>query len=161
MSLLRHSAKDKHITIAFSSPERELTLEVDRNEIKQVILNLVRNSFEAMPDGGGIRIETERCTDELGRPCASIVFTDTGPGIPDANLGNIFMPFYSTRKGKGDHVGLGLSICYGIVKRHEGTMSVRNLERRGCQFTIRLPVAQQKPPADPPRGDRGAAIRGL
>ncbi|MGA2613717.1 MAG: ATP-binding protein [Spirochaetia bacterium] len=141
MSLLRHSAHDKLISIAFSSPEKELTLSINRNEIKQVILNLVKNSFEAMTAGGEIRIETARSTDELGRPCASIVFTDTGPGISDEHLGNIFVPFYSTRKGKGDHIGLGLSICYGIVKRHEGTMSVRNLEHRGCQFTIRLPAA--------------------
>ncbi len=145
MSLLRHSARDKLIAIAFSSAEKELTLTVNRNEIKQVILNLVKNSFEAMPGGGEIRIETSRSTDEAGRPCASIVFTDTGPGIPEANLDNIFMPFYSTRKRRGDHVGLGLSICYGIVKRHEGTMRVRNLERRGCQFTIRLPATPAPP----------------
>jgi signal transduction histidine kinase/ABC-type branched-subunit amino acid transport system ATPase component len=140
ISLLRHSARDKLITVTFSSSEKELTLPVNRNEIKQVILNLVKNSFEAMSGGGEIRIETGRSADELGHPCASILFTDTGPGIPDEHLGNIFMPFYSTRKGKGDHIGLGLSICYGIIKRHEGTMSVRNLERRGCQFTIRLPA---------------------
>ena len=153
MSLLRHSAHEKLITIAFSSPEKELTLPVNRNEIKQVILNLVKNSFEAMPGGGEIRIETSRAADELGRPCASIVFTDTGPGIPDANLANIFMPFYSTRKGRGDHIGLGLSICYGIIKRHEGTMTVRNLERHGCQFTIRLPVTRERPVTSPPGGD--------
>jgi signal transduction histidine kinase len=96
-----------------------------------------------MPEGGEIRIETARSTDDQGRPCASIVFTDTGPGIPDEHLGNIFMPFYSTHKGRADHVGLGLSICYGIIKRHEGSMSVRNLERRGCQFTITLPSASR------------------
>jgi len=147
ISLLRHSAHEKLITIEFSSLEKELLLPVNRNEIKQVILNLVKNSFEAMPEGGEIRIETTASVDELGRTCACIVFRDTGPGIPDDHLGNIFMPFYSTRKGKGDHIGLGLSICYGIVKRHEGTMHVRNLERRGCQFTIRLPVAQVSLPA--------------
>ena len=69
------------------------------------------------------------------------MFTDTGPGIQDANLNNVFIPFYSTRKGTGDHVGLGLSICYGIVQRHRGSMSVTNLEKAGCQFTIMLPAA--------------------
>ena len=139
MGLLRHNAVDKHISITFNSSEKELTLTVNRNEIKQVILNLVKNSFEAMPSGGDIRIDTSRTTDEQGRQCAAIVFTDSGPGIPDANLHNVFIPFYSTRKGKGDNVGLGLSICYGIVKRHDGTMNVRNLEQSGCQFTILLP----------------------
>ena len=142
MGLLRHSAVDKRISITFDSPEKELILTVNRNEIKQVILNLVKNSFEAMPGGGDIGIETSRAEDGQGRPCARIVFTDTGPGIPDASLGNVFVPFYSTRKGKGDNVGLGLSICYGIVKRHDGTMSVRNLERSGCRFTIQLPISR-------------------
>jgi len=140
VGLLRHSAHEKLITMAFGSQEKELILTVNRNEIKQVILNLVKNSFEAMPGGGEISIETSRALDERGRPCAWIVFSDTGPGIPDANLTNVFIPFYSTRKGKGDHVGLGLSICYGIIKRHDGSMSVRNLERAGCRFTIRLPL---------------------
>ncbi|HYW83941.1 MAG TPA: ATP-binding protein, partial [Spirochaetia bacterium] len=48
-------------------------------------------------------------------------------------------PFYSTRKGKGDNIGLGLSICYQIVQRHGGSMSARNLEGSGCRFDIRLP----------------------
>ncbi|MGA2378837.1 MAG: ATP-binding protein [Spirochaetia bacterium] len=139
MGLLRHNAVDKRISITFNSSEKEIALTVNRNEVKQVILNLVKNSFEAMPSGGDIRIDTSRTTDERGRPCAAIVFTDSGPGIPDANLHNVFIPFYSTRKGKGDNVGLGLSICYGIVKRHDGTMNVRNLEQSGCQFTILLP----------------------
>jgi signal transduction histidine kinase len=107
-----------------------------------VILSLVKNSFEAMPGGGEIRIDTARSTDENGRPCAAIVFTDTGPGMQDMNLNNVFIPFYSTRKGKGDIVGLGLSICCGIVKRHNGSMNVRNTEKTGCQFTIRLPIQE-------------------
>ena len=140
MGFLRHSAVDRRISLTFDSSEKELVLTANRNEIKQVILNLVKNSFEAMPGGGDIRIDTSRSADEQGRPRATIVFTDTGPGIPDASLGNVFVPFYSTRKGSGGNVGLGLSICYGIVKRHDGTMSVRNLEQSGCRFTIQLPI---------------------
>jgi len=139
ISLLRHSARDKGIRILFTPAEETLSLTVNRDEIKQVILNLVKNSFEAMPGGGEIHIDTGRGTDDLGRECADIVVSDTGPGIPEADLGHVFVPFYSTRKGSGENVGLGLSICYGIVKRHAGTMTVRNLERAGCQFTIRLP----------------------
>ncbi len=139
ISLLRHSAREKGIRITFTAAEPKLDMTVNRNEIKQVILNLVKNSFEAMPGGGEIRIDTVRDADDHGREWAAIVVSDTGPGIPEAELGNVFVPFYSTRKGNGENVGLGLSICYGIVKRHSGTMSVRNLERAGCQFTIRLP----------------------
>jgi signal transduction histidine kinase len=143
IGLLQHSAHDKDISISFHSSEKEISLKVNRNEIKQVLLNLVKNSFEAMPGGGDIRIGTSLAADEKGRPCATIEFTDTGPGIQSANLNNVFIPFYSTRKGKGDNVGLGLSICYGIIKRHDGFMRVRNLERAGCQFTIKLPLAPE------------------
>jgi signal transduction histidine kinase/ABC-type multidrug transport system ATPase subunit len=147
IGLLRHSARDKDISIAFHPYERELSLKVNRNEIKQVILNLVKNSFEAMPGGGEIGIETTLSADDCGRSCATILFTDTGPGIQCANLNNVFIPFYSTRKGKGDNVGLGLSICYGIVKQHDGNISVRNLEGSGCQFTIKLPLPPEADPA--------------
>ena len=140
IGLLRHSAHDKEISISFLSSEKKLLLKVNRNEIKQVLLNLVKNSFEAMPGGGDITIGTSLAADEKGRPCATIEFNDTGPGIQGANLNNVFIPFYSTRKGKGDNVGLGLSICYGIIKRHDGFMRVKNIEHSGCQFTITLPL---------------------
>jgi signal transduction histidine kinase/predicted ATPase len=139
LSLLRHNADYKHITITFDSPEKTLMATVNRNEMKQVVLNLVKNSFEAMPAGGIINIETRRTRDEQGRGAVNVTFTDSGPGIQDTNLNDIFIPFYSTRKGKGDNIGLGLSICYQIVQRHGGSMSVKNLESSGCQFDIRLP----------------------
>ncbi|MGA2640745.1 MAG: ATP-binding cassette domain-containing protein [Spirochaetia bacterium] len=146
IGLLRHSAHDKDISISFHSDEKEILLKVNRNEIKQVILNLVKNSFEAMPGGGDIRIGTSLTADETGRPCATIEFADTGPGIQSANLNDAFIPFYSTRKGKGDNIGLGLSICYGIIKRHEGFMRVKNLEHSGCQFSIELPLTLDDAP---------------
>jgi signal transduction histidine kinase len=139
IGLLKHSAREKGIGISFDSSEAELPLVASRNEIKQVILNLVKNSFEAMPGGGRIGIGTSLASDEAGRPVAVIDFSDDGPGISSARLEDVFMPFYTTRKGKGDNAGLGLSICYGIVERHGGTMGVRNLDRGGCLFTIRLP----------------------
>jgi signal transduction histidine kinase/ABC-type branched-subunit amino acid transport system ATPase component len=139
LSLLRHNADYKHIAITFDSPEKTLMATVNRNEMKQVVLNLVKNSFEAMPTGGNISVETRRVLDEQSRGVVLVTFTDSGPGIQDANLNDIFIPFYSTRKGKGDNIGLGLSICYQIVQRHGGSMSVRNLEGSGCRFEIRLP----------------------
>ncbi len=141
ISLLRISARDKKIAITFNSSEQEISVMVNRNEIKQVILNLVKNSFEAMPEGGDIRIRTSSIVDPQGQSRATIEFTDTGTGIQSENLNNVFIPFYSTHKGKGDNVGLGLSICYGIIKRHDGTISVKNLEESGCQFLITLPIA--------------------
>jgi signal transduction histidine kinase/ABC-type branched-subunit amino acid transport system ATPase component len=144
IGLLRHSAREKGIGISFEPSAEELRVEVNRNEIKQVILNLVKNSFEAMPGGGEIRIGTSGPEREGEGRLALIEFMDNGPGIQSARLEDVFMPFYSTRRGKGDSVGLGLSICYGIVERHGGAMSVRNLEKGGCAFTISLPAAAQE-----------------
>ena len=140
LSLLRHNADYKRISISFESSEKDLLVTVNKNEIKQVILNLMKNSFEAMPAGGNIHIETMRALDEQGKMSVKLMFTDTGPGIQDSNVTNVFIPFYSTRKGKDDHVGLGLSICYGIVQRHNGSMIVKNLDKSGCQFTISIPL---------------------
>ena len=98
---------------------------------------------EQLRGHAGRRADQHRNLAGAGRTGTTVRFDRVqrhGPGIPDANLTNVFIPFYSTRKGKGDHVGLGLSICYGIIKRHDGSMSVRNLERAGCRFTIRLPL---------------------
>ena len=139
LGLLRHSAADKRIAISFESGEQEILLTARRNELKQVVLNLVKNSFEAMPGGGSIRIRTSRITDAGGRAWTKLEFMDTGPGIPGSNLNDVFIPFYSTRKGNGENVGLGLSICYGIIKEHNGYLEVRNLEPGGCCFTITLP----------------------
>ncbi len=139
LSLLKHNADYKHISITFHSSQHSLPLTANKGEMKQVILNLVKNSFEAMPTGGDIRIETTRTLDAQGQPSVRMTFTDTGHGIQEANLSNVFIPFYSTRKGKGDNIGLGLSICYGIVQRHRGSMGVTNMEKSGCQFTITLP----------------------
>jgi len=74
-------------------------IQANKNEIKQVLLNLFKNSFEAMPSGGAIGIET-RAMNENGMAFAQILFRDTGPGVSDANPGNIFLPFYSTKKAR-------------------------------------------------------------
>ena len=99
MGLLRHSAVDKRITIAFDSREKELTLTVNRNEIKQVILNLVKNSFEAMPGGGEIRTLDVREEGEDGQ--ARIVFTDTGPGDTGREPQQRVHSFLLHQKGQG------------------------------------------------------------
>jgi signal transduction histidine kinase len=68
-----------------------------------------------------------------------LIFQDTGPGINDENPNNIFLPFYSTKKGSENNLGLGLSVSYGIIKKYHGTISVENLENSGCQFRIQIP----------------------
>ena len=104
-------------------------------EIQQVILNLINNALYALEkDGGKIDI-TSRLEDSY----ALIVVEDDGPGIPEANLDQIFDPFFTTKPvGKGN--GLGLSICFGIIKKMDGEFSVQSTVDKGTRFEIRLPL---------------------
>ena len=144
LKLIKHNAGYQHIKIRFEPHPQELFVNVNRHEIKQVILNLLKNSFEAMPSGGQISIKTDALPSE-GAPLAQMTFHDTGPGIADDNPNNIFLPFYSTKKGKENNLGLGLSVSYNIIKKYHGTISAQNIEQSGCQFVISLPQSTPSP----------------
>ncbi len=101
--------------------------------IKQVVLNIIINACDAMAEGGQLTIAIDRRDNE-----ARVRFCDTGPGIPPEIIPRIFEPFFTT-KHPGQGTGLGLAVCYGIIKRHGGTITYRNTEEGGC-FEIRLPA---------------------
>jgi len=138
LKLIKHNASYQHITIKFEPCEQDLIVRVNRHEIKQVILNLLKNSFEAMPSGGQISIRTALIPENGGQN-VQMIFHDTGPGIADENPNNIFLPFYSTKKGGENNLGLGLAVSYSIIQKYHGAMTVQNLEQAGCQFVITLP----------------------
>jgi ABC-type branched-subunit amino acid transport system ATPase component/nitrogen-specific signal transduction histidine kinase len=138
INLIRFNAKNKKIRIEYTPAGHPIHLNANMNEIKQVILNLLKNSFEASEGGGEICIQTSSVIMD-GGPFACIVFRDDGIGIDDENPDNIFLPFYSTKKGNEANLGLGLSVSYGIVKKYKGSISVKNLKGFGCEFTITLP----------------------
>ncbi len=110
-------------------PQVEASLE----HLKQVFLNLIINASDAMPDGGRLEITVKKTQEEL-----SIGFSDTGPGIPDDVIPHIFEPFFTTKQS-GQGTGLGLSVCYGIIKKHGGSITYRNTDNGGC-FEIVLPT---------------------
>ncbi|GAK56747.1 histidine kinase [Candidatus Vecturithrix granuli] len=139
LTLIKHSAKHKNITIHFTPSDNEIAIHANKNEIKQVMLNLLKNSFEAMPSGGEIFIGTTQIPLN-GNSFVQMTFTDTGPGIQAENLSDIFLPFYSTKKGHEDNLGLGLSVSYGIIRKYHGTISVENIDQSGCQFIINFPL---------------------
>ena len=143
LNLIRYNAKYKHIVIRFEPYEREVAIKANKNEMKQVILNLLKNSFEAMPSGGEIFIKTMHIT-ENGSDFVQLTFQDTGPGISDANPNNAFLPFYSSKKGHENNLGLGLSVSYGIIKKYHGTISVENIKNSGCQFTLTIPQSGKR-----------------
>jgi two-component system NtrC family sensor kinase len=107
----------------------------DLNQLQEVFLNLLINAHQAMPEGGKIHIKTNNLQDQF----VEIRISDTGPGINPANLKNIFMPFFSTKK---EGTGLGLSICYNIIKNHYGTIDIETQLNKGTTFIIKLPFMQ-------------------
>jgi len=111
-------------------------LAVSEDEIKQILLNLLNNSSDALEGSvGGKQISIRAC--QHGER-AVIEVEDTGPGF--GNLGRALDPFYTTKPaGKG--TGLGLSVCYGIVKKRGGDLEIENLKPHGARVTIKLPVA--------------------
>ena len=108
-------------------------IEASPENLKQVFINLVINALDVMPDGGELKVGI-RCTDDS----LLVRFCDTGPGIPPEIVPRIFEPFFTT-KDPGQGTGLGLSVCYGIIKSHKGTITYRNLDPGGC-FEVRLPI---------------------
>lgn len=109
--------------------------EASPDQLKQVFLNLITNALDAMPEGGGLDIQTRFCADTL-----ETIFRDTGIGIDKDQIGNIFDAFYTT-KTRASGVGLGLSVSYGIVKSHGGKILVESEAGKGAQFTIQLPAS--------------------
>ena len=104
------------------------------NQMRQVMLNVIKNAKEAMPKGGTLAVRTSREDDKV-----LIHVQDTGIGIPEEIRDKIFEAFFTTKqKVKG--VGLGLSVCYGIIKDHGGEIKVESEEEKGTTFIISLPV---------------------
>ncbi|MFC5450534.1 ATP-binding protein [Paenibacillus aestuarii] len=105
---------------------------LNEKEMKQLILNLVRNGMEAMNGSGMIQIETRQASDHV-----ELHISDNGSGISEDKLARIFEPFYTT-KDKG--TGLGLPVCLSIVQKHGGSMDVKSVEGHGTKFSMVLPV---------------------
>ena len=116
-------------------------VKADPNELEQVLINLINNAVDAMPEGGTLCVSTEatpeRCEDGATQ-IVSIKVTDTGNGIPDDFKDLIFDPFFTTKQvGKG--TGLGLSVSYGIVEKLGGRIEVETVRHRGTTMIVRLP----------------------
>jgi two-component system nitrogen regulation sensor histidine kinase GlnL len=117
----------------------------DRSRLTQVFLNLIKNAFQALEGGGGVTITTRLETDyhirEQGAGRNRFIWidvTDEGAGIREENLPHIFAPFFTT---KNNGTGLGLPICYRIIKEHGGVIRVESTEGKGSTFKVALLVA--------------------
>jgi signal transduction histidine kinase len=121
----------------------------DKNSLKQVFINLMKNAFEAMPDGGNLHIRTRHVSSQLCggfSDCdleypgyVEITISDDGPGIPAEIRTRLFEPYASTKRG--NHSGLGLSIVHNIIQTLKGTISCESEPGDGTTFRIGLPTA--------------------
>jgi signal transduction histidine kinase len=109
-------------------------VQADRDQLIQVLINLVMNSLHAMPEGGRLRLSLNR---ENSHVCLGV--SDTGHGMPEEICSKVFEPFFTTKDfGKG--TGLGLTVVKGIIEEHGGTIAVESVVDKGTTFWIRLPL---------------------
>ena len=132
--LTRHSL-DKRLVRVETALAATGTIEMNRSELQQVLINLIINSQQAMPDGGTLTVTTADRIDD-GVPAVVVTVRDTGHGIAPEHLANIFDPFFTTKKGTG--TGLGLSISYALVERYGGHITVRSAPGEGAEFAVWL-----------------------
>jgi PAS domain S-box-containing protein len=142
--------KDSNIKADFDFPDDLYRVAADEGQMKQAIYNLVINAKEAMPKGGTLTVRGENISISAqdSYPMQEgdylrISFRDTGAGIPAENLAKIFDPYYSTKdtyNQKG--LGLGLAVCYSIIKRHGGLVTVESQVGEGTTFYIYLPAVK-------------------
>jgi len=133
MYLYHHAVEQNIEVIKDLSPDLPIIMD---GELYNVFTNLIKNAIDAMPDGGTLRIQTRMDGDFI-----VIKVQDTGSGIPEDIIDNIFDPFFTT-KDVGYGTGLGLTICYAIIERYGGTISVDSQPGKGTTFTIKLPANQ-------------------
>ncbi|HEY5648070.1 MAG TPA: ATP-binding protein, partial [Nitrospiria bacterium] len=155
LNLLRHQAELSNIELREEYDTEIPTITVDADQMKQVFINLLKNAFDAMPNGGILTITTH--LNDPGRetlsgsisvkeiplsgPNIEIRFKDSGVGISKEGIKKIFDPFFSTKEEMG--TGLGLAVSYGIIERHSGRLDVYSEIGQGSTFVIRLPVKQE------------------
>ncbi|GAB4227879.1 MAG: hypothetical protein OHK0028_00950 [Deltaproteobacteria bacterium] len=168
VTALLERTQDRRIRIVTSFDPLPGFVFGDPSQMDQVVMNLAVNACDAMPDGGRLKISTERvaldeaiCRERGGiSPGDYLLLSvcDTGVGIPPENLERIFDPFFTT-KGQGKGTGLGLSMVFGIVKNHGGCVDVRSEVGAGTEFRVYLPLCEApllkegQPAATPlPRG---------
>lgn len=129
--MLRDRAEQSRVRLELSMSEMPVMARADENKLIQVLVNLCTNAFHAMPEGGSLRLTTADRGERV-----EIVVADTGVGIPEADLDNIFLPFFTS---KASGLGFGLSIVRRVVEDHGGEITCKSRVGEGTEFTIRLP----------------------
>jgi CheY-like chemotaxis protein len=156
----------KEVTV-HTQLQRDLwQVEADQSQIEQVLLGMFVNAWQAMPEGGELRLTTanvviepqdpQRPPDAAPGRYACLAVVDTGIGMEASVQTRIFEPFFTT-KSSTQATGLGLSSAFGIIKNHRGFISVQSQPGRGSIFRVYLPAVGQETPASASPADRSAA----
>lgn len=140
VALLTPQAARQHVDIQLNLPQGPLSINGQRDRIKQALLNVAINGLEALPKSGGfLRIEVQRGEDNV-----QIVFADSGPGVPEDLLDTIYQVYFTTKEAGS---GLGLYVARLVVESHGGEIRVENLPGNGARFCLTLPLFE---PLSPP-----------
>ncbi len=130
--LLEAHLREHRVQFHFDPPPDLPPVPLVRDQIKQVVINLVLNAVEAMPAGGAITVTTAAEAEGV-----RLAISDTGPGVPPAMQSSIFDPFFTTKQGG---TGLGLAITYDLIQRHGGTIDLVSPPGQGATFAVWLPT---------------------
>jgi len=143
ISPMENQALVKGVSIKFDPGENLPTVTLDRSQFQSVLINLIINALDATEPGGNINIYTTTglSASDTGHKGVEITIADTGSGIPPDNLDKLFDPFFTTKE-VGQGTGLGLSVSYGIVQRHRGTIRVQSELGKGSTFFIWIPIEE-------------------
>lgn len=151
--LLRRLA-GKGVSLEMDLAPHGLSVMADTGQLEQVLINLVTNARDAMPEGGAVTVRTGQTElgDEFRRAhgygspgtFALLSVSDTGTGMDERTITNIFEPFFTTKE-VGSGTGLGLSLVYGVVKQHNGYITVKSDVGKGTEFSLYLPAATAHP----------------
>lgn len=145
--LVGHQINLENIKLEKKSDAHLPLILADFDKIQQVLINIIMNAIQAMPDGGNLTIATSVAKGirigELSKDAVRIDIRDTGVGITKENMNKLFTPFFTTKeKGKG--VGLGLPVVHGIIEQHNGKIMVASEPNVGTTFSIYLEVMDEK-----------------
>ncbi|MBF0103278.1 MAG: GAF domain-containing protein, partial [Desulfobacterales bacterium] len=147
-ALMKNHIKNHKVELVLNLQQSIPMIYASFQQLQQVFMNLINNAIDAITETLNIDEDTVSSTNLIGsiRICSSvsnntilIEVQDTGPGIPDTSLAQVFDPFFTSKKTMG--MGVGLSICHGIIEDHNGTIEVKNHSNGGAVFSIFLPIA--------------------
>ncbi len=137
VNLIAPKVRSQKITIQKQLHDFPLELKIDKEQIRQVFLNIMLNAIEAMPNGGTLKIDAAKREDKKLNKILEIIIGDTGTGIPPEIKNKITEPFFTT---KAEGTGLGLFIASRIVKMHKGSLDIDSHGGKGTTVTLRIPV---------------------